>query len=178
MSNFRCLSRILLLSVAALCTSLPALPQSAPGPAALTTPAPGTKPVMAETIDAAVVRANAGLDRLLPKRAETVYQALAKRFQPARAMEVVTFMDRYWRVAGQHGLQRVARSHPAGAAGRRIPDGKADGACQPARGSRNTRTAATAGNSVRAEMTIVEAAVGQGARASVRPGRRLHRALA
>src|SRR5512133_2759515 len=81
------------LFVAALALPFPVVAQQA------SSPAPVTQPVMAETIDAAIVRANAGLDKLLPRRAETAYQALTKRFQPSRAMEVVTFMDRYWRVA-------------------------------------------------------------------------------
>lgn len=43
------------------------------------------------------------LDRLLPARAEIVYQALDRRFDAARAMETVTFMDRFWRLPGNPG---------------------------------------------------------------------------
>lgn len=44
------------------------------------------------------------LDRYLPERTEAVYRALAKTYDPARAMEVVVFMDRFWRLAGNEGF--------------------------------------------------------------------------
>jgi hypothetical protein len=120
---------------------------------------PATKPVTAETIDAAIVRANAGLDALLPAPAETVYRALAKRFQPSRAMDLVRFMDRHWRVAGNAGFEASLEQVDAGlrdagfAAGRSAP------------GSRSWfEEYPNGGNGwelVKAEMTIVEAAGGK-----------------
>lgn len=59
----------------------------------------------AETIAAPSLRAAGALDKLLPKQAESAYRALAARFQSARAMEVVTFMDHYWRLAGNSGFE-------------------------------------------------------------------------
>lgn len=46
----------------------------------------------------------ATLDRYLPESIEPVYRALAKTYDPARAMEVVVFMDRFWRLAGNEGF--------------------------------------------------------------------------
>ncbi|HSK08836.1 MAG TPA: M28 family peptidase [Vicinamibacterales bacterium] len=85
-------------------TQPPAVQRQAPPQPAPSGPQPVTRAVQQERIDSPAVRASAGLDKLLPARAEAVYQALAAGFQPARAMEVVTFMDRYWRVAGNTGF--------------------------------------------------------------------------
>ncbi len=123
-------------------------------------PALGSQSRTEETIAAASVRAAGALDRLLPKRAETIYRALASRFRDAGAMEIVTYMDRYWRVAGNTGLQCLAR--PAEDRPRRgwIP-GRPRQQRQCSRGWTSTRTAATAGNRCASEMTIVEAASGK-----------------
>jgi aminopeptidase YwaD len=138
---------------AVLSVSAPAVAQQA------ALPAPATRPVMVETIDAAVVRANAGLDKLLPKRAETAYQAVARRFQPARAMEVVTFMDRYWRVAGNTGFN-ASLDHIRAAL---LQAGFAEG--KTATASRTwVEEYPNGGNGwelVKAEMTIVEATAGK-----------------
>lgn len=74
-------------------------------------PAPATRAVQQERIDAASVQAAGGLDTFLPRLADTILGALASRFEPSRAMDLVTFMDRYWRVSGNSGynasLERV-----------------------------------------------------------------------
>jgi hypothetical protein len=41
---------------------------------------------------------------LLPPAAERAYRAVAGRFDPHDALEVVSFMDRYWRLAGNSGF--------------------------------------------------------------------------
>jgi aminopeptidase YwaD len=43
------------------------------------------------------------LDPLLPRRGEVIYRALATRYQPERPMDLVTYMDRFWRLAGNRG---------------------------------------------------------------------------
>ncbi len=120
--------------------------------------------VVAATIDAESVRAAGALDRLLPRQAEAIYRALAGRFQPARAMEVVTFMDRYWRLAGNTGFN-ASIDH--------LKTGLADAGFRERAAARpgTTRGAEfwveeypNGGNGweqVRAEMTIVEAARGK-----------------
>lgn len=45
------------------------------------------------------------LDQRLPERVEHVYTALAKAFSPDRAMEIVTFMSRSWRLAGNPAFE-------------------------------------------------------------------------
>ncbi len=137
-----------------------ALPAGAQPPAAAA-PAPATKPVMAETIDAAIVRGSAGLDRLLPKSAESVYQALAKGFQPSRAMEVVTFMDHYWRVAGNAGFNASADHIRAGLLQSGFTDGKAGGAASSRTWIEEYPNGGNGWELVKAEMTIVEAAGGK-----------------
>ena len=44
------------------------------------------------------------LSRLLPPKAEHVYSAIERRVTGRTAMEVVVFMDRFWRVAGNPGF--------------------------------------------------------------------------
>jgi len=46
------------------------------------------------------------LDRVLPPRAETIYQALAPRIDTGVAMETVTFMAPLWRLAGTPAFDR------------------------------------------------------------------------
>ena len=80
-------------------------PAAQPQRATIQRPAPGASTaVQAATIDAPSVRALAGLDKWLPARAEAVYRDLSARFQPSRAMDVVTFMDQFWRVSGNPGF--------------------------------------------------------------------------
>lgn len=74
------------------------------GHLALAVPPAGPQAVVSETIAAESVRAAGALDRLLPSRAESIYRALSSTFDPSRAMEVVSFMDRFWRVAGNTGF--------------------------------------------------------------------------
>jgi aminopeptidase YwaD len=127
--------------------------------------APPPQMVVSETIDAESVRAAGPLDRLLPKQAETIYRALATRFQPARAMEIVTFMDRYWRLAGNTGFDASIERLKSGLAEAGFEGGRADATPGAARGPRLwVEEYPNGGNGwelVRAEMTIVEAASGK-----------------
>lgn len=121
--------------------------------------------VVSETIDAESVRAAGPLDRLLPKQAETTYRALATRFQPAQAMQIVTFMDRYWRLAGNTGFDASIDRLKSGLAGAGFTEGRADAAPGTAPGPRLwVEEYPNGGNGwelVRADMTIVEAASGK-----------------
>ncbi len=49
--------------------------------------------------------ASPALDRKLPPRVERVYRQLSKAFSPSRAMEVVTFMARSWRLPGNPAFE-------------------------------------------------------------------------
>src|SRR5437762_39050 len=40
----------------------------------------------------------------IPPTAERAYQAIAPRFDARAAMDVVAFMDKYWRIAGNPGF--------------------------------------------------------------------------
>jgi aminopeptidase YwaD len=113
---------------------------------------------VAETIAAASVRAAGDLDRLLPASTEKTYKALAARFDPSRALEIVTFMDRYWRVAGNTGfnasLDHIEKGLTAAGFGRAPAAG----------GFLTVAEYPNGGNGwepVRAELTIVEAAGGK-----------------
>jgi aminopeptidase YwaD len=44
------------------------------------------------------------LDAALPRAAEPIYRAIAREFNPGRAMDVVNYMDRFWRLAGNAGF--------------------------------------------------------------------------
>ena len=46
------------------------------------------------------------LDRHLPERVETTYRYLSSRVDPTIGMDVVRFMDPYWRLAGNEGFER------------------------------------------------------------------------
>jgi aminopeptidase YwaD len=122
---------------------------------------PMTKAVEVETIDAAAVKANAGLDRLLPRRSEAVYRALAAGFQPARAMEVVTFMDRYWRLAGNTGFNASLDHIQAGLTAAGFRQGKPSTSPGPSAWVEEYANGGNGWEPVRAEMTIVEAATGR-----------------
>jgi aminopeptidase YwaD len=113
-----------------------------------------------ETISAASVKAAGALDRFLPKRADAIYRALASRFRPERAMEVVTFMDRYWRVAGNTGFNASLDRLKSGLVEAGFHDGRASTPASAAW----TGEYPNGGNGwepIEAEMTIVEAASGR-----------------
>ena len=128
-------------------------------------PRPLPQMVVSETIDAESVRAAGPLDRLLPKQAETIYRALATRFQPAQAMQIVTFMDRHWRLAGNPGFDASIDRLTSGLAGAGFTEGRADAGPGTAPGPRLwVEEYPNGGNGwelVRADMTIVEAASGK-----------------
>ena len=44
--------------------------------------------------------------RPIPGGAERVYRAVSTRFDRQAAFDVVSFMDRYWRLAGESRVQR------------------------------------------------------------------------
>jgi aminopeptidase YwaD len=117
--------------------------------------------VVSETIAASSVRAAGALDKLLPKQAESAYRALAGRFQPARAMEVVAFMNRYWRLAGNTGFEASIDHLKAGL----VAAGFREGATPPASGGgvfvEEYPNGGNGWDLVRAEMTIVESASGR-----------------
>jgi aminopeptidase YwaD len=46
------------------------------------------------------------LDQVLPGRVETIYRYLSSRVDPSVAMDVVHYMDPYWRLAGNEGFER------------------------------------------------------------------------
>lgn len=152
-------------SAALLSAPWPAVAQqaaTAPASPAAPAAAPVTKAVQQATIAAAAVRANAGLDKLLPPRAETVYRALVRQFQPARAMEVVTFMDRYWRVAGNTGYDASLNHIREGLASAGFAEART--ASGPAASRWWIEEYPNGGNGWeprKAEMTIVESAAGK-----------------
>ena len=121
--------------------------------------------VVSETITAESVRAAGALDKLLPTQAEAIYRALARRFQPARAMEVVTFMDRYWRLAGNTGFNASIDRLKSGLADAGFRQREAAAMPAAARGAglwvEDYPNGGNGWEPVRAEMTIVEAASGK-----------------
>jgi len=116
--------------------------------------------VVSETIAAPSVRAAGALDKLLPKQAETIYRALSTRFQPSRAMEVVTFMDRYWRLPGNTGFEASIDHLKSGL----LEAGFSAGTPRPSSGAgvwvEEYPNGGNGWERVRADMTIVEAASG------------------
>lgn len=131
-------------------------PRQSPAPAPAT---PVVKAVQEETIDGVYVRASTGLDRLLPKSAERTYEALSSRFKPARAMELVTFMDRYWRVAGNTGFNASLDRIKSGLVEAGFTGAKAS-ASGPSLWIEEYANGGNGWEPVRAEMTIVEGAGG------------------
>ncbi len=128
-------------------------------------PRPLPQMVVSETIAAESVQAAGPLDRLLPKQVETIYRALATRFQPTHAMEIVTFMDRYWRLAGNTGFNASIDRLTSGLAVAGFKEGRVDAAPGAVQGPRLwVEEYPNGGNGwepVRAEMTIVAAASGK-----------------
>lgn len=119
------------------------------------------------------------LDAALPRAAEPIYRAIAREFDSRRAMDVVNYMDRFWRLAGNTGFDlseehlrelliqagfREGRPGPAaGSAGSAasgtagdtsVPEGQASS------GTRSFPTAATAGKSAGRIFSIVGAGPG------------------
>ncbi len=130
----------------------------APAPAAQ--PAPATRFTRAAAIDAPVVRAAAGLEKLLPKQAEAIYQAVASRFQPARAMNTVTFMDRFWRLPVNPGFNASLDHIKAGLMEAGFKEGPLAGAVSPVLAIEEYPNGGNGWELVRAEMTIVQSAAG------------------
>src|SRR5688572_10231959 len=72
------------------------------------------KPLLALTTAAIISTAHAQeprlhlppLDRHLPARVETIYNAMAPRIDTRVAMDTVTFMSEYWRLAGNPGYDK------------------------------------------------------------------------
>jgi aminopeptidase YwaD len=128
---------------------------------AVAAPAPLPQVIVSETIAAESVRAAGALDRLLPRQAEVVYRALANRFQPARAMEVVTFMDRYWRLAGNTGFDQSIDHIKSGLLAAGFAEGKPPAAAGAALWVEEYPNGGNGWEKVRADMTIVEAASGK-----------------
>jgi hypothetical protein len=115
---------------------------------------------VAATQSPAPTRAADTLDRWLPGKAEATYRALSSRFDPPRALEVVTFMDRFWRLAGNAGYQASLDRLKAGLVEGGFHDGRA---LAPSAGAVWVEEYPDGGNGwepVRAEMTIVESAAG------------------
>jgi len=119
-------------------------------------PTVGAQAQTQETIAAASVRAAGALDKLLPKRSEAIYQALASRFRDARAMELVTFMDRYWRLVGNTGFNASLDRLKAGLVEGGFHDGKAASPAS-ALWFDEYPNGGNGWEIVRAEMTIVKA---------------------
>ncbi|HEY3380585.1 MAG TPA: M28 family peptidase [Vicinamibacterales bacterium] len=122
--------------------------------------ASGQKAATAERIDAASVRAAQGIDAFLPPTAGSIGRALGSRFDPKRAMDLVTFMDQYWRLAGNPGYDASMGRIRAGLVDAGYRDGRT-----PADGSSAlwVEEYPNGGNGwelVRAEMTIVDPARG------------------
>jgi aminopeptidase YwaD len=55
---------------------------------------------------AAPSRQAPAIDRWLPASAERAYRDFSRRFEPARAMEVVRYMDQFWRLPGNPGFDQ------------------------------------------------------------------------
>ena len=120
----------------------------------------GTGRAPAGTQSAGVRPASGALDTLLPRQAEVVYRALASRFEPARAMGVVTFMDRFWRVAGNTGYRASLDHLKASLIRGGFREGKAAGSPASAFWFEEFPGGGNGWEIVRAEMTIVESAAG------------------
>ncbi|MBP1634941.1 MAG: peptidase [Acidobacteria bacterium] len=154
-------TRRLALALVLACGGL-ASPGAAPqeqAPAQPAGPSPATRAVRQERIDAASVRAAIGLDSFLPRRSDSIARVLSTTFDPARAMDVVTFMDRFWRESGNSGyaasLERIEAELIAG--------GFADGRTAAASPRLWTEEYPKGGNgweAVRFAMTILEGETG------------------
>jgi hypothetical protein len=115
-------------------------------------------PNTAPRIDAESVRAAQGLDQMLPAHATAIYRALSTRFQPQRAMDVVTFMDRFWRVAGNPGFNASLDYIKAGLVDAGFRDGRTAGTASSTLWVEEYPNGGNGWELRRAEMTIVSAA--------------------
>jgi hypothetical protein len=120
----------------------------------------GQKANTAERIDAESVRAAEGLDKLLPVQAISIYRALNARYQPARAMEVVTFMDRFWRAAGNPGFNASMDHIKAGLVEAGYHNGRTPGSMSSSLWFEEYPNGGNGWELVRADMAIVAAATG------------------
>jgi hypothetical protein len=116
-------------------------------------------PAAANRVQAPVHRADA-LDSWLPDRAEVSYRALSARFDATRAMEVVTFMDRFWRIAVNPGFRASLDHLKAGLVQGGFSDGTAAAPPPAAVWVEEYPNGGNGWEPVRAEMTIVEAPEG------------------
>jgi hypothetical protein len=116
-------------------------------------PAPATRS------QAPARRADA-LDSWLPARAEVSYRALSARFNATRAMEVVTFMDRFWRIAVNPGFRASLEHLKAGLVQGGFREGAAAAPPPAAVWVEEYPNSGNGWEPVRAEMTIVEAGGG------------------
>ncbi len=105
-------------------------------------------------------RGAAALDSWLPARAEASYRALSARFDRTRAMEVVTFMDRYWRIAVNPGFRASLDHLEAGLLQGGFREGTAAAPPPAAFWIEEYPNGGNGWEPVRAEMTIVEAGEG------------------
>lgn len=100
------------------------------------------------------------LDRLLPRQADVIYRALAGGFQPARAVDTVRFMDRFWRIAGNPGYNASIDHLKAGLVQAGFREGPSTGSALSAFWVEEYPNGGNGWELVRADMTIVEAAAG------------------
>jgi aminopeptidase YwaD len=114
----------------------------------------------AARIDAESVRAAHDLDQMLSENATAIYQALNTRFQPQRAMDVVTFMDQFWRVAGNPGFNASLDHIKAGLLEAGYREGRTHDATSSALWFEEYPNGGNGWELVRADMTIVSAATG------------------
>lgn len=134
---------------------------AAVGHLAFAAPGAGPQSVTSETIAAESVRAAGALDTLLPKQAETIYRTVSARFQAGRAMEVVTFMDRYWRLPGNTGFDATIDHLEAGLREAGFREGAPTASSGAVFHVDEYPNGGNGWESVRAEMTIVDAASGK-----------------
>src|ERR1035437_5535954 len=84
------------------------------GHLAFAAPGAGPQSVTSETVTDPSPRAPGARATPLPEAAETIYRTVSAGFQAGRAMEVVTFMDRYWRLPGNTGFDATIDHLEAG----------------------------------------------------------------
>ncbi|RPJ74495.1 MAG: hypothetical protein EHM24_06000, partial [Acidobacteria bacterium] len=150
-------ARLAIFAALAVIGSLEAVDGQKPAPAQS---APATRFTRAAAIDAPIVRASAGLDKLLPRQAETIYQAVASRFRPARAMDTVTFMDRFWRLPVNAGFSASLDHIKTGLVEAGFKEGALSGTLSPVLAVEEYPNGGNGWELVRAEMTIVQSAAG------------------
>ena len=130
--------------------------QAPPPPSAQPAPAPATRAVQQERIDAASVRAAVGLDTFLPRRTAPIAGALAAGFDSSRAMDLVTFMDRFWRESGNSGYTQSMDWIKAALVAAGFADGKAARASAPRLWVEEYPNGGNGWEPVRFAMTVLE----------------------